>query len=407
MRIGHVGVEAVPASNGAFIGGLVKNLVTISEAQVARGHDVHIFTSDVGNVFVSHQVTPFGRIEQVETAGSYGSLPFAASFIAAAASRIRNAHREAPFDVIHIHSAYALFGAIVHLLRNIQAPKVFSLYSPNFGMIPGHDCNGKSAFLRGLFARLSLRAFDAMIVPSRSLRSSVIRLGIDAEKVTQVVPALTASMFSSLPSRDEARRELGLPADARVLLYLGNYSDWKGIDELLLALPRVRHAFPATVLLTAWGERYRWGGNRRESVLARIDRLGLGSAIHQVGIVTDVRIILRASDILVSPFRCTCKVLDYPLSILEAMACERPVVSTEVGGIPELLDAGDRGILVGPRDVPGLTEAIEALLSAPGMASGLGLHGAAWVRERFRPEIAARELDAIYAQVPPATSIGG
>lgn len=405
MKIAHVGLEIAPSPEGTFIGGLVKNLVALGALQVTRGHDVHVFTSDVGNVLPSNPMTPFGRVEGVGTAGSYGSARFAMSFIRSAASRVRQEHRKASFDIIHIHSAYAVFGILARLLRDIPAPKVFSLYSPNFGLFPGHDCNGQSVFLRRLCARLSLREVRAIIVPSRYLLGRVIRMGVHAERVRQVVPALTPQMFSSLPSREEARRQLGLPADARVLLYLGNYSDWKGIDELLRALPQVTQAFPGTVLLTAWGERYQWPGNRRASVLAQIDQLGLGSSLHQVGLVPDVRTVIRASDLLVLPPRCTCKVLDYPLSILEAMACERPVVSTNVGGIPELLDGGDcgdRGILVEPRNVQDLVEGIGALLGDPDFACELGLRGASWVRERCHPEGAERAVEAVYTALPRA-----
>ena len=113
----------------------------------------------------------------------------------------------------------------------------------------------------------------------------------------------------------------------------------------------------------------------------------------------DVETLLRAADLLVSPFECTCKVLDYPLSILEAMACERPVISTNVGGIPELLDGGERGILVEPRDRTALVRAIRAILEDPSRAQAIGRSGARWVRDRAGPESVLASVMSVYGEV--------
>ena len=112
MRIAHVGVEIVPAENGAFVGGLVKNVATVSAAQVRQGHDVHVVTSDVRGRFTEDQTTPYGRVHRVPTTGTYGSAVFAATFLARAGRTVRRLHRALPFDLIHVHSAYASLGAI-------------------------------------------------------------------------------------------------------------------------------------------------------------------------------------------------------------------------------------------------------------------------------------------------------
>jgi len=395
VRIAHVGVEIVPSEGRAFVGGLVKNVATIAAHQATHGHDVDIVTTDLHGR--AREDGAYGRLRKIATRGRYGSLLFAGSFLRGAARELRRSDNGEAIDVVHLHSAYAALGVLAGRLRTVRAPKVFSLYSPNFRAVPGHDCSGRNAARR--VARRALAGFDAVVVPSDSLRSRAIAVGVEPDALVQVPPALDPSMLGELPSKAAARTSLGLPSDSPVVAFLGNYSPWKGIEDLLHAMGLLHRRIPDAILLTAWGEPYAWTGNRRESVMALVRELGLGTSIRQVGIVDDVRTVLRAADVLVSPFHCTCKVLDYPLSILEAMACERPVIGTRVGGVPELLADGPRGSLVDPRDPEGLADALEATLADPEAAESVGMRAAHWARDRFRPEAVARDLDRLYARL--------
>lgn len=398
MRIAHVGVEIVPTGARAFVGGLVKNVATIGMQQAANGHRVDVFTTDLHGSAGNGAAHAYGRVHRIRTRGRYGSLPFAASFVSRGAREIRRTSESDGIDLLHVHSAYASLGVIGRRLRAVRAPKVFSLYSPNFRMLPGHDHRGGTR----RFARRALEAFDAVLVPSDHLRARAVAAGIPTDAIVKLPPALDPSMLRDLPSRDDARRQLGLPGEAPVVLFLGNYSPWKGVEDLLRAMQAVRRRFPEALLLTAWGEPYEWSGNRRETILGLVASLRLEEAIRHVGIVEDVRIVLRAADVLVSPFHCTCKVLDYPLSILEAMACERPVIATRVGGVPEILADGARGRVVEPQDVAGLEAGIDGVLSDPEGSRELGLRAAHWARAQFRPEAVLRRLDAVYVRLGAA-----
>lgn len=399
MRIAHVGVEIVPSENGAYVGGLVKDVATVASWQVQHGHDVTVFTSDANVRIADGARTSIGGMRRIPTRGAYGSMRFATTFLVRGARELRRAHREAPFDVVHVHSAYASLGAIAHLLRRVEAPRAFSLYSPNFRASPGHDHSDGRNFLRNRLARASLARFGTTIVPSENLRRRLRQIGLPDEGSVQVPPALDPAMSNGLPTQEAAREALGLPHDAPIVLFLGNYSPWKGADVLLHAFHRIRRDAPDAILLTAWGEPYEWSGNQRGNLLGLIDSLGLAGAVRQFGILGDVRLALRAADVLASPFRCTCKVLDYPLSILEAMACERPVVATRVGGIPELLRGDGRGLLVTPGDVEALGAALGHTLGDPKLARDMGLRGRRWVHERFLDEDVGRSLEAVYASL--------
>jgi glycosyltransferase involved in cell wall biosynthesis len=85
----------------------------------------------------------------------------------------------------------------------------------------------------------------------------------------------------------------------------------------------------------------------------------------------------------------------FGLTVLEAMAVGIPVVATDVGGPNEVVVDGECGFLRGPRDIPGMTEAVLRILTEPGLAAAMGEAGIARVREFFTLDrVVPRYLDA-------------
>jgi glycosyltransferase involved in cell wall biosynthesis len=85
-----------------------------------------------------------------------------------------------------------------------------------------------------------------------------------------------------------------------------------------------------------------------------------------------------------------------PLSLVEAMACGRPAVATEVGGVPELVVHERTGLLVSRGDPEGLARAISSLLRQPTLRADMGARGRARVRERYTASRLVRETAALY-----------
>jgi glycosyltransferase involved in cell wall biosynthesis len=86
-------------------------------------------------------------------------------------------------------------------------------------------------------------------------------------------------------------------------------------------------------------------------------------------------------------------------SLLDAMACSRPIVATRAGGIPEVVDDGVTGVLVPPRDHQAMAEAIVALLEDRARRTAMGDAGLARVNARFTVEKMIAETAAVYARV--------
>lgn len=253
---------------------------------------------------------------------------------------------------------------------------------------------GPVALLVGAWLRTRARVvvansrFTARTLPLAGRQAVVLHGGVDLARFD---PARI--------DRAAARAALGLAADDwPVLLALGQLTPWKGQRELLLALPWVRAAFPRVRLLVAGQARFarpgaRYDNRAYEAALRRlVEHLGLGAHVRWLGEREDVPALLAASDALVQlswaePFGRV---------ILEALAMERPVVATAVGGPAEVLEDGVTGYLVPPRDPHAAAQAICRLAADPAVAVALGRRGRALVAARFSLSAQAERLWELY-----------
>lgn len=158
------------------------------------------------------------------------------------------------------------------------------------------------------------------------------------------------------------REELGLPPDARLIVTVGNLYAVKGHADLLRALARLSHALPWPVHLAIAGR-----GPEEDGLRQLATSLGLGARVHLLGLRADVPGILRTADVFALPSHSEA----LPLALLEAMRTGLPIVATAVGDVPHALAQGNAGVLVAPRDIPALTDALRRLLTEPAVARSL------------------------------------
>ena len=163
----------------------------------------------------------------------------------------------------------------------------------------------------------------------------------------------------------------------------------KGQDVLLEAAARI-HAvgLPFTLLLA--GE-----GASRAALEQQARTLGIGDQVHFLGQVASIGPLLLAADAVVLPSRLE----GLPLTLLEALVRERPVVASAVGGVPEVIEHGVHGRLVAPDDAGALAEALEAFHRHPDAARRMGLEGGRRVRDQFTWKRVAEQFEAVYDEV--------
>lgn len=203
------------------------------------------------------------------------------------------------------------------------------------------------------FTRHVIHRADALLTVSEAMRQYAIQhFGARAQKVQTIVNGFNTSVFGVAP-RANSRQALGLPAEGEWIVYVGRLIEAKGLLELIDAFRQISARRPG-VRLALIGD-----GVLRERLQQRIAELGLGQRVSMPGGQSPQRVAswLSASNLLCLPSWSE----GYPNVVVEALACGRPVVATDVGGTREIVNPGN-GVLVPPRDVPALAHALEATL---------------------------------------------
>jgi teichuronic acid biosynthesis glycosyltransferase TuaC len=212
----------------------------------------------------------------------------------------------------------------------------------------GSDLNCVDGGLQLRQVQEVLRKSDVILTVSGALRQRAIDLGADSKRAQAIVNGCDTSIFH-VRAQAECRRSLGIDADATLVVFVGRLDILKGVVELVHACKLIEHRFPSLRLVMI-GE-----GPAKAAVEHAAATAGFSDRLQSVPRCTSAEVArwLGASDVFTLPsYNEGC-----PNAIVEALRCGRPVVATRVGGIPELVDE-QNGILVPPRDVPALAEAL-------------------------------------------------
>jgi teichuronic acid biosynthesis glycosyltransferase TuaC len=218
---------------------------------------------------------------------------------------------------------------------------------------------------RGL-VKSTIKDADFAVTVSEELRKRAIELGCAPSRVQAILNGCDPDIFF-VRSRIEARQALNLPEDVQLILFVGWLAPLKGLTELFEAVSRLIPQHPR-LQLACIGE-----GRLANSLNEQCSRDPLNKRVRMLGARSsqEISIWLGAADLLCLPSHSE----GCPNVILEALACGRPVVASDVGGIPELLNASS-GILVPPADVKRLAEALHQALELPWDPDAIALRAA-------------------------------
>jgi glycosyltransferase involved in cell wall biosynthesis len=193
---------------------------------------------------------------------------------------------------------------------------------------------------------------------SESLRQHAIALGIEPDKIRVVANGVDVDKFYPM-DRGEARRRLGIAADARVLVSVGALVVRKGFNHVIDVLPELIETNPDLHYLIIGGGSAE--GDIQTELEQQVTRLGLDSRVHFLGTMppTELKWPLSAADLFVLATSNE----GWANVFLEAMSCGLPVIATDVGGNAEVVCRPELGTIVPYNDQPALREALQAALS--------------------------------------------
>lgn len=315
-----------------------------------------------------------------------------------------------PLQMDHTVSS-ALLGQLWGLVSSVKPDVLHThlLKADAYGAVAGHfggarvtiasKHNDEEALRRPVVARVHgwlSRWDDRVIVLSDHVGRYVADVGrVPEAKIRRVYYGISMNRPLALAASQEReiRRELGLPPSGPFILTVGRLDPQKGHPYLFGAMRRVCDRFPDARLVVV-------GGAQQASpeYVAQLRRQAaepeLAGKIVFAGQRTDVPRLMAACDV----FALASLWEGFGLVLAEAMAAGRPVVTTRVSAIPEVVADGETGLLVPPADPDALAAAIVRLCEDPAERRRLGRNGYQRVRERFTVDRMVDETIAVYRE---------
>jgi glycosyltransferase involved in cell wall biosynthesis len=295
--------------------------------------------------------------------------------------------RERP-DILHTHTAKAgAVGRVAALLSGRARPSII------VHTFHGHVLRGYFNPLTTLGYRLLERWLatftTALVAVSPEVRDDLVRLGVaPAEKfaVVRLGIELDERVGVDPGARAETRRILGVADDAFLVGWVGRMTAVKQTDDVLRALSGLlERGVDAYLCLVG-------DGPDRDHLERYAHELGIVRRCLFLGYQNEVGRFYQAIDALVLPSLNE----GTPVSVIEALAAERPAVATRVGGIPDVIRTGIDGFLVDAGDAGALADKLALLAHDPARRAEMGAEGRAWVLERYAVERLVDDVDLLY-----------
>jgi glycosyltransferase involved in cell wall biosynthesis len=298
----------------------------------------------------------------------------------AAVTRLYRAER--PDIVHHVALKPVLFGALAHRLafRGGMAP---ARVEAVMGLGSGLAATQFAGRLRRRVLGLALRAGTGRVVAQNPEDAAALAgLGVEPERIALIRGSgVDTAWFTPLP---EPR------AGTITIALVGRMLREKGVLDAVAAARRLRACGLPVELLLAGPTDPENAGSLSE---AELRALAAEPGVEWLGPVEDVRTVWRRAAIAVLP---STYGEGLPKALLEAAACARPIVASDVPGCREIVRPGETGLLVPPRDIAALAAAIATLAADPGLRRRMGAAGRGLVEREFAEAIVARQTLALY-----------
>ena len=237
----------------------------------------------------------------------------------------------------------------------------------------------------------SLPAADRVVTVCGSFATDLSREGVSPNKIVIQHNSIRGPLNATDEEKVLTRQKLQLTDGERVILSVGRFSREKAHIDLIRAVAHMQTVSPLTGFrLVLIGE-----GPEEETLRQEAQRLGLKPHIVFAGHTHDVRPYYAISDLLVLPSHSE----GSPNVLLEAMSARLPIVATNVGGIPEIVQHNKTALLVPPSDPRLMGFAIHRLLTEPQLALRLGAEASRVAASQYSPESYASALIKVYRQL--------
>jgi len=361
---------------GIFIHELCRQLVGLN-------CQVHVVTS-TRNSRNSLKIVEGVRIHNLNSFHSF--LPF---FV----QKVIKTVKKHQIDVLHAH--FTLPGGLIGVItRKITSkPLVVTAHGYDITCIRnlgyGLICN---PFLRKIVKK-TLKSVDKVIAVSKSVKKRIIQLGIRDNKIKIIYNGVDLKRFCQsreILERSNILKHKNNWTHKRILLNVGSLVPVKGQKYSIEAMRDVIKEFPDSMLLICGA------GPLKKPLHELVKRFDLQDYVKFMGEIRreDMPLYYAIADV----FLLSSLIEGHPISLLEAMAYSKPIIASEVGGIPEIITTGRTGLLVEKQSPKKLAQAICMVLRDKELAERIGRNAGELIKN-FSLEIQAKQVLSIYKDI--------
>ena len=364
----------------ASVGGSGIVATELAKSLAARGHDVHVLSTDTPFRLGSYQ--PGLTFHRVHTPAY--PLFREPQYVIALASRIVHVAREVGLDIIHAHYAVP-HATAAYLAKQIlarepadRAPRVITTLHGTDITLVGSDHSYAET------VAFSIDGSDGVTAVSESLRQDTYRTLAVRKPITVIPNFLDCDVYKRVDA--SGLRARYCPAGCeKLVVHVSNFRPVKRASVVVEVFARIAQRVPARLLLIG-------DGPDLGAALDKAHDLGIAKQVEALGEQDQIIPLLSISDLFLLPSAQE----SFGLAALEAMACEVPVVASNVGGLHEVIDDGITGFLHDPSDVQGMADSGVWLLTDSDLHARVAEDSRRTVRKRFCRDLVVPQYEAFY-----------
>ncbi|MDA2913541.1 N-acetyl-alpha-D-glucosaminyl L-malate synthase BshA [Acidobacteriia bacterium AH_259_A11_L15] len=374
-----IGITCYPTYGGS---GVVATELGMELA--ARGHEVHFISYAMpfrlagldDSPDIAHRIS-YHEVE-VLAYPLFDYPPYALAL----ASQMAEVAEHYRLDLLHVH--YAIPHSVsAYLAQAMLAPRrlpvVTTLHGTDITLV-GQD----RSFLP--ITRFAIEQADGVTAVSTYLREITEREFGITRPIEVISNFVNCDRYQRSPNQD--RRHEFAPKGERLIAHLSNFRPVKNVPDVIEVFARIRCELPARLLLIG-------DGPERANAEYLVRERNISQDVIFLGKQDNVANILGVADLFLLPS----DLESFGLAALEAMACEVPVIATNVGGLPELIHSGEDGCLVAPRDVAAMTSCALELLREPERGRSMGRRARETARARYCSTLIIPRYEAFYRKL--------
>jgi len=374
-------------------GGPLKVAYDVSRKLVERGHEVTVYTSDMNNgcLRTGSRIKEVDGI-QVHYFKNISPLVLKEMKQFITPEMIPVAKREIRgFDVVHLHE-YRTFQNIIvqHYAKKYRVPYVLQAH----GSLPRTIAKQELKWIYDVFfGNRLLRDTSKVIAVNQMEAEQYKSMGMYNEKIEIIPHGIDLAEFTDLPKRGTFRKKCGINSEEKLILYIGRLHEIKGIDILMKAYACLAKELHSTKLVITGPD---------DGYLSTYKELATQLGVERKILFTgplygrDKLEVYVDADMFVLPSRYEI----FGMTILEACACAKPVVATDVCGAARgIIMNGSTGFLVQPENVLELTEALRRLLTNEAESKKMGMQARERVMNMFSIQNVVVKIENLYKEI--------